>query len=496
MKGYNLLCLVEGLKALPPRMHAAFEAQLSERHGLLRALKSHEVSSLTSLVDCLCSTGMLSTGSFDGFAFSFSIPQIGKEFDLLKVTDDTVLNVELKSESVGDERIAAQLAKNRHYLASLGRRVLTFTYVSEDGQIFEQGQDGETRRVGLSRLTEALSGMGAPYKAEIEDLFHPKEYLVSPIDDSGRFCAHEYFLTNQQEEIKRSFLKLLRQEEDAILFSVVGSAGTGKSLLLYDIAATLGRSACVCIIHAGKLTAGHKRLNDAQDLFTILSQEEARGTDLRSFEVILVDEAQDLGPEAFASILDAAEDGNVAALYISLDERASASVKRARESLGHRLHEAFPVLESRRLTGRIRTNRELAGFIRLLFGLTESVTSVRTSHVKLSCADDEEAAAALVRVFQGQGYQFLPCTYQRQKAAFACLERESLSCEEYERVVMVMGPEIASAKLGRRFLTTVDDVCLAELYHGLTRARTDIALVVYSNEEVCERLMHLLGIAL
>ena len=53
----------------------------------------------------------------DGFFFGYKIPQIGKEFDLLKITDNACLNIELKSQDVSESKIQEQLKKNEYYLS-------------------------------------------------------------------------------------------------------------------------------------------------------------------------------------------------------------------------------------------------------------------------------------------------------------------------------------------------------------------------------------------
>ncbi len=51
---------------------------------------------------------------FDGFAFTFEIPQIGREFDLLKVTETKAINIELKSQMTTPDKLKKQFVQNRH----------------------------------------------------------------------------------------------------------------------------------------------------------------------------------------------------------------------------------------------------------------------------------------------------------------------------------------------------------------------------------------------
>ena len=81
----------------------------------------HEIKSLKYIVDALINIG-LSLEMLDGFFYGYRIPQIGKEFDLLKFTETECLNIELKSQTVSLEQILSQLKKNKYYLAHLEKR--------------------------------------------------------------------------------------------------------------------------------------------------------------------------------------------------------------------------------------------------------------------------------------------------------------------------------------------------------------------------------------
>ena len=64
------------------------------------------------------------------FFYSYQIPRLGKEFDLLQIKEDQIINIELKSGVVSDEAIRRQLIQNRYYLSVLGRPIQSYTYIS------------------------------------------------------------------------------------------------------------------------------------------------------------------------------------------------------------------------------------------------------------------------------------------------------------------------------------------------------------------------------
>ncbi|MFG0935123.1 ATP-binding protein, partial [Staphylococcus sp. 231237_7MaSpsaltlick] len=58
-------------------------------------LKENEIEDLKSLINFL----ELGYKDFEGFFLGYIVPHIGHEMDLLKVTDNAILNIELKSQS-------------------------------------------------------------------------------------------------------------------------------------------------------------------------------------------------------------------------------------------------------------------------------------------------------------------------------------------------------------------------------------------------------------
>ncbi len=70
--------------------------------------------------------------------YSYTIAHISKEFDLLKVAANRklILNIELKSEDVGEERIKQQLVRNRYYLSPVTTNVISYTYILNTNTVY------------------------------------------------------------------------------------------------------------------------------------------------------------------------------------------------------------------------------------------------------------------------------------------------------------------------------------------------------------------------
>ena len=86
-----------------------------------KKLKSHEIRNLESFCRIMSNYGF-SYKDYDSYFVSYSIKQIGKEFDLLRFGDELILNIELKSElKIANklEKIRKQMEVNHYYLKFL-----------------------------------------------------------------------------------------------------------------------------------------------------------------------------------------------------------------------------------------------------------------------------------------------------------------------------------------------------------------------------------------
>jgi type IV secretory pathway VirB4 component len=235
VKHINLLSLIQASDSLG---QGNFENFLS-LHGI--KIKKAEIEDLKGLSNALYSLPS-SIGIFDAFYVGYKIPQIGKEFDLLRFGKNFLVNIELKK-TCTEVKVRNQLLRNRYYLESIGRQVYGFTYVSDTATLYYLQDDKNLVKVHLSSLRDLLYKQEVNRVEVVDDLFDPSDYLVSPFNSTRKFLNNEYFLTHQQEDVKDQIIKYLAGPKTPKFVSVIGSAGTGKTLLIYDIAKELRASA-------------------------------------------------------------------------------------------------------------------------------------------------------------------------------------------------------------------------------------------------------------
>ena len=448
------------------------EQQLSGREHMLK-MKEWELESMRALVERL-ELHMQDVSALRLF-YSFQIPRLGKEFDLLQIRENQIINIELKSGAVSEEAIQKQLIQNRYYLSALGKPIQSYTYISSQNRLMRLTNHDHVIEASWNQLCAALQKEGKDYSGDIENLFRAEWYLFSPLTEPNRFLNKEYFLTAQQRDIKRQILKKIREEQTGY-FSFSGLPGTGKTLLLYDIAMKLSNRQQVCIIHCGeagkKWEILHKRLQRID--FLSDNQLETQFS-LEDYHAILVDEAHLLSVEKLNVLLDMSEDRPI---IFSSDSEEMISPKEIDQSTMKRMEE-LPNLQTFRLTNRIRTNAELSSFIQNMMHLPVRKNQNEFPHVSVVYANDTKEADTLVQDYIRQGYQYFSQMGNAELGITAVRDTEQMVVvldERYYYDDELYFRSIHPMKNGQSEVR--------QLFHLLNQAKENLAFVVKGNEAV------------
>lgn len=446
------------------------EQQLSGREHMLK-MKEWELESMRALVERL-ELHMQDVSALRLF-YSFQIPRLGKEFDLLQIRENQIINIELKSGAVSEEAIQKQLIQNRYYLSALGKPIQSYTYISSQNRLMRLTNHDHVIEASWNQLCAALQKEGKDYSDDIENLFRAEWYLFSPLTEPNRFLNKEYFLTAQQRDIKRQILKKIREEQTGY-FSFSGLPGTGKTLLLYDIAMKLSNRQQVCIIHCGeagkKWEILHKRLQRID--FLSDNQLETQFS-LEDYHAILVDEAHLLSVEKLNVLLNMSEDRPI---IFSSDSEEMISPKEIDQSTMKRMEE-LPNLQTFRLTNRIRTNAELSSFIQNMMHLPVRKNQNEFPHVSVVYANDTKEADTLVQDYIRQGYQYFSQMGNAELGITAVRDTEQMVVMLDERYYYDEDQYLRSRNPMQNGQSEV-----RRLFHLLNQAKENLAFVVKENE--------------
>ena len=434
----------------------------------------------------------------DGFFYGFSIPQISKEFDLLKIFEnDVVVNIELKSNDIAMDKIEYQLRKNRYYLSHLKKKIYSFTYVNsgENGKIYSYDGD-KLLESNIEEIAQLISLKGTFIKENIESLFKAKDYLISPINTPQLFVEGNYYLTGQQEEIKNKIINGIDNREHKI-WGIQGSAGTGKTLLLYDIARTLGQMMRVCVIHSGILSQGHIELNSILREVDIIPVKECNENLIRQYDCILIDESQRLYQVDFDCIVKAFQDLNIHCIF-GYDYYQVLSYAEENRNIPEQLNRLSFFCENK-LSEKIRTNKEVASFIKNVINLAHRPKRYMDySNIEVLYAFDYTVAKNIIEHYvTNKEYKFISYTPSRIKSndidkLSNYTNTHHIIGQEFDNVIFSMDNNFKYTEDGHlqgRIHPNPDYIFYKLWFQGVSRARERLCILIIGNEPLFNNIL-------
>jgi len=489
MKYINIISLVQ-----------AYDSLGCERFdGFLRfygiEIKGAEFDDLKSLKEALYAlTDSISI--FDAFYVGYKIPQIGKEFDLLRFGKKIIINVELKR-TCTEDKIKKQLLRNKYYLGGIGRKVYNFTFVSDVDVLYFLSDDECLESVDLLFLEELLKSQEVNYAEVVDDLFDPSDYLVSPFNATRKFMNDEYFLTHQQEEVKNKIIQSLGRVKAASFISVVGSAGTGKTLLVYDIAKQLREAKKnTLIVHCGYLNDGQEELN--RNGWKIIPIKNYARVDLSNYDLVIVDEAQRIYPNQFDDFIQKINAVNGCCLF-SYDKLQTLSRTEEIRDIDSKVN-SIRGLVTHKLSEKIRTNKEIAEFIKMLFNNKRNLVLSAVGNIELNYFKSLEDAKEYLGLLDACGWEilrFTPSQYRNehheQYSETSRRTSHQVIGQEFDGVAVTIDKFFSYNDSGELYYRGDTYYHSAKmLFQNITRARKKLNIVIIDNEELLGRCVSIL----
>ena len=493
MKSVNIYFLSQAEDTV---VFSNYEKVLSNR-TLKNDFRYHEIASLNSLVNVAVQYGA-SIEDFDSFYFGYSIPQIGKEFDLIKITNDSLLNIELKSAEIDLEKIQKQLIRNKYYLQYTEKDLYLYTYIASTNDILKLNGDSEIEFCDASELVSVMRSLTGIHEINIDSIFRVSNYLVSPLNTPSRFLKDQYFLTNQQEEFKNAILSFINNKTYSH-YEITGAAGTGKTLLLYDVVKACAKIGGCCVVHCGNLSEGHVVLGNAIENVNIISAKRAQLLfDFSPYQFIFIDEAHRLRDRAYEAIVNASINHNIICIW-SLDSNQTLSNSEQERDISAKI-EKLDRIKSFHLTKKIRTNQELANFIYRLLDQNEPRKFTNYSDVQVIFAKNPKQAKQMLLYFRAHQYVFV--NYTPSQYFLSPLDQydnsisvHSVIGQEFDKVIMILDSTFdydESGKLRARIHPNPDYLYRNMLFQGLTRVREKLCLLIVENDNLFQRILSIL----
>lgn len=493
MKPRNLISVFQG--------DAAVESSGLDVDKRFVALKKHEIRNMRSFCAIMTTEGC-TIGSFDGFFVSYTIAQIGKEIDLLRFGNEYILNIEIKSElkiAQKELKILKQMRENYYYLKFLGKPIRIYTYVENDGFYQYDNALDTVIKIAADIVANSLKEQTVDYTIDPDKEFIPSNYLISPFNSTGQFIAGEYFLTSAQQKIKDEIRSELA-ECPFMFFCISANAGTGKTLLMYDIAKeqiTAGKK--VKIIHCGILNKGHEKLQsdygwEIVSIRAIPSNKDY--LDLSGYDYVFVDESQRIRSSQLQALTEKAIETKVPVIF-SFDTK---QYLRSGETLdlSDYLAQTYPRIptSTKKLTNKIRTNKAMASFVTNLMNIGKSHDNLNYNCVTVEYMENYNALKSYIAFLETKGWT--PITYTTSQHNPDPYDKVSELCErnahavigqEFSKVVFVMDENFQYGEDGKLLVRHSYYSAKGMLYQIVTRVVDELKIIVTNNPELYVKLL-------
>lgn len=202
MKSINLKSLVDIYRANGGKIDKEYLSLIGKDYNI--EIKENELDSLESLI-CRIEENLnhnTDYSIYNYFYLGYKIPQIGKEFDLLRISEDMILNIEYKREIPNIDKIEKQLNRNKYYLNFLGKHMVLISYVQLENKLYIL-DNNYIRELSIFEFINILKDNKRCKEYNLNKLFKTSDYLISPFNKTDAFMDSLYFLTEQQENIEK-----------------------------------------------------------------------------------------------------------------------------------------------------------------------------------------------------------------------------------------------------------------------------------------------------
>lgn len=392
------------------------------------------------------------------------------------------------------------MIQNNYYLRALNTPVLTYAFVVQTQDVFKLDENGNLLKSTLEELVNSIGGQRSKRIDNIDGLFKPSVYLVSPLNSTEKFITGSYFLNGNQLTAKTDIIRLF-SEGTMHFIAIEGKPGTGKTLLTYDIARYfIDQEWNVCLFHCGYLSEGHHVLLDEHN-WDISPVKDVDSVLLRpiKYELIIVDETQRIYSEQFQAIVNYVIEKKVKCIFSYDPEQVLSSSESTRnisgkvEQLTHKKY---------RLTEKIRTNKEVASFITNLFNRNKIDTNMEYKNIHLQYFDTAECLRCYLEQLKIDGWEVI--NYTSSSFNHLSYDRYQVGRRNAHRVIGQEFDKVATV-INQHFYYGDDGILRSKresgapvyrldkmLYQILTRARQEITLVVYQNRPLLDSCLRIL----
>jgi hypothetical protein len=489
MKSINLLSLTQAYDSLDPNEYKSFinhyEIDINNNELVDMKILVIEMFSELSFVNI-----------FNDFYVGYKIQHISKEFDLLRFGENYIINIEIKNQST-EEKIKKQLTRNRYYLHHINKVIHNYCFIATSKKLYQLNSSGDIETIPLESLIQALTSQNLIKFDSPDILFNPSDYLVSPFNSTAKFVAGQYFLTGQQESIKKQIFTNIAGSSSSVI-SLTGGAGTGKTLLTYDIVKSLKGTMQAIVVHCGQLNDGHDRLVSLG--WSIVSIRDFKNYDLTNIDLVVVDETQRIYSNQFDKLVADAALKNTHCIF-SYDRQQTLSASESRMDIESKIN-AIGGIYKYSLSDKIRTNKEIANFIRVLFNNKRNdITVSNCGNIDFDYFTDSSNVQSYISLISSEGWEVLRLTasqynneHHESYSQISNKNAHRVIGQEFDNVAVVIDEYFSYGSDGLLVYNSKTYYDSAKmLFQNITRTRKKLKLIIIGNRQILNRCLSVMS---
>ena len=381
------------------------------------------------------------------------------------------------------------------------KNIFIFTYVENDGLYEYANLLNETKKISCEELIDILKNQNFDINIDPDKLFIPSNYLVSPFNSTERFLDGEYFLTGSQEEIKNELLKKITS--DYVMYCITADAGTGKTLLLYDIARTISESNKTILIHCGKLNEGHELLRDKFD-WNIYSIRNIKAPTIDRYiddtvKAIFIDESQRIRTDQLEMIIGKSKELKIPIVF-SYDTKQYLSEGESKNIYEY-IKTNYPEINiyKKSLTNKIRTNKNISSFITNLIQIGKSNSYLDYSDITIEYFENINDIKRNIHYLEKRDdwkcITYTSSQYSRESidvlASLSDFKAHDVIGQEFKKVVFVMDDNFRYDDSGKLQYRKCYYSLPGMFYQIITRVINEMKIIVFNNKSLYCKLLQI-----
>lgn len=271
-------------------------------------------------------------------------------------------------------------------------------------------------------------------------------------------------------------------------------------MLLYDIAKTVSflYQEPVCIIHGGDLNKGQIEINKTQNNLNIIPAKQINKFPQNKYSCICLDEAHRIYKQQLLNVIQNAKLLNQTCIF-SLDSSQSLSETELKYKNEETINDYIKSGFTFSLTEKIRTNTEIADFIKAMFQIKRKSTKKHRYPVEILYAHNHDDFKEIVEYYEKKDFTYIPLTTSRFKSS----SLDSLNMTNHPNTHNVIGQEFKKVIVAidsffyydeeerlQAYLHPNPDYLLVRLlFQAVTRAQEALAIVVVNNSKVFKKIL-------